>query len=952
MKIKTLLKIATIVTFCNIKIINAYGQMFPVSFSHTQTPQNPTNYTSYFPTLKDKIETTSNGTNSFPVSPKLSEKEATSNFFVEQQNRKNSYSKKQELLSPIEEDFAARSKSLKTYLQQFGYSFFKGFKKPTTSIPVDKTYVLGPGDELFIYVIGNPPNIDLSQISKLVVDREGKVYIPGLGVFYVWGKTLGQAEKEISKALGVNIKLTVGRLRTFPVYVSGEVNRPGATIVTGTNTVIDAIMMAGGIKGTGSLRNVIIRRQTPKGLKTIKIDFYKLLLNGMPVDIRLKDGDVIFIPPVKKVAGIGGAVKRPAIYELKGSETLKDLIDMAGGILPSAYKYKVTIQRYVDNTVTKVIEGSLSDKNFISQKVHSGDLVIIKKMITVPQNAVLVKGYVAYPGVYAYKPGMKLSQILTPDMFLIDTNMKFGLIIRQFPHGTPPQYITFIPENVLNGKENVALKPQDTIVFYKFGETKKVDFNKVKDAFVVEGEIKYPGVYAYKPGMKLSQILNKDMLTINTNLYYAEIDRRDLETLNIKEIIRFSPIDIINGTKDIDLQALDVVKFYPKYVYPPVKVSGLVENPHYIPYRDNLKLKTAIASVKLKGEIKNLKVEIFREAPKRKSAAAVEEAENIKVKAETGAEVIKRSVSTIYLYDLLIKNNPAANITLNPGDRIIIKEISPEEIVEKVNVAGYVKRPGVFKITEKTTLYDVLKAAGGFKEKAFPQGIIILRNSIKQMEKEHLAQAILQMRQELEKEQAGIMQSDLTKEELQARQSAFESKRKLLDLMEKTQVSGRITGLKVPEDLEKLKNSPYNILLEDGDQIIIPKIPSSVLVFGEVYNPGAIVYRKGLTVEDYLKMCGGLTKDADRENIFIIKADGTTVTSTEKKYSLITWSSKDRRFLWGSKESEILSYKLQPGDAVIVPTKINVPTMWRPLIKDVIQIIYQSALTVYTVTHI
>ncbi|WP_456397756.1 SLBB domain-containing protein [Desulfurobacterium sp.] len=863
-------------------------------------------------------------------------------------NQKNLFQE----LTPIENIFYSRTKTLGIKLKQFGYNFFIGKKLPALSIPVDKSYILGPGDELFLYVIGNPPNINMAQITKLVVDREGKIYIPGFGVFYVWGKTLGEAESLISKALGVNIKLTVGRLRTFPVYVSGEVRNPGAVIVTGANTVIDAITMAGGVKGTGSLRNIVVRRTTPKGIKTIHIDFYKLFLKGEPINMRLKDGDVIFIPPIKNVAGIGGSVKRPAIYELKGKETLKDLIKMAGGVLPSAYKYKVIIQRYKNNEFLEVIEGSLSDKSFMSQQLHSGDLVVIKKVISVPQNAVMVEGYTAYPGLYEYKPGMKLSDLLKPDMFLLDTNMKFGLILRQYPTGTPPEYITFIPEDVINGKNDIKLMPQDIIYLYKFGTTKNIDFNKVKNAFVVEGEIKYPGVYAYKKGMKLSGILKPDILTLNTNLYYAEIDRRDPETLAIKEIKEFVPMDILNHKTDIEIKPLDVIKFYPKFVFPPIKVSGAVKNPHFIPYHNGMKLTDALSGTKFKEDIKNLKVNIYRKlSANARSASALEKAQNIKIQAENSTQIIKSNVKSVYLYDLLIKHKKEDNITLNPGDSIVVREVAPDEIVEKVSVSGYVKNPGTFKITSKTTLYDVLKAAGGFRKNAYPRGIIILRNSVREMEKARLSKAILQMRQELEKEQAGIMQSDLSQQELAARQSAFESKKKLLELMEKTQVSGRITGIVVPKNLEKLKNSPYNILLEDGDQIIVPKKPSSVLVFGEVYNPGAIVYQKGMTVKDYLKLCGGLTKDADSENIFVIKADGTTLSS-DKKFSFITWNSQERRFLWGTPEENILNYKLQPGDAVIVPTKIHVPTMWRPLIKDVIQIIYQSALTVYTVTHI
>ena len=963
-------------------------------------------------------------------------------------NTQNSNPIGSEVFSSIEKGFFKRLKAKNVRLKQFGYRFFVGKPKLVLSVPVDRSYLLGPGDELFLYVVGNPPGLNLSKITKLVVDREGKVYIPGIGIFYVWGMSLGEAEEVISRSLGTNIKLTVGRLRTFPVYVSGEVRRPGAVVVTGVNTVIDAIMMAGGIQKSGTLRDVLITRKTPDGLKRIHIDFYQLLLEGKPIDIKLKDGDVIFVGPIGKVAGIAGKVKRPAIYELKGKETLRDLISMAGGLLPSSYKYKVIIQRYRDNNLTEIVEGSLDDKRFISQEVHDGDLVVIKPVISIPQNAVMVDGYTSYPGLYEYKEGMKLSELLKPDLFFIDSNMKFAYIERRYPPGSAPKYITFVPENVLSGKEDLELKPADRIVLFKFGNPKKINFNKIKDAFIVQGEIKYPGVYAYKKGMKLSdvltpeilkvdtnlkfglierikypgahpeyitfipedvlrgesdielkpldkitffrlgdtksidfnkvknafvvegeikysgvyaykkgmklsQILNPEMITMNTNLYYAEIDRRDPETLDIVEIKNFAPMDILQGKKDIEIHRLDIIKFYPKYVYPPVKVSGLVEKSYYLPYHEGLKLSEALSSAKFIKDIKKLKVEVFREVPKTRSIGAVEKAESIRVKAETGGEVIKKNIASIFLYDLLIKKDSKVDITLNPGDRLVVKEVEPEEMVEKVTVLGYVKNPGVFKIDEKTTLYDVLKAAGGFRENAYPQGIIILRRSVKEMQRERVVKAITLMKQELEKEEAGVMQSDLSEEELRARQKAFEAKRRLLEEIEKAQVTGRISGIVVPYDLEKLRNSPYNILLEDGDRIYVPKKPGSVLVFGEVYNPSAFVYVKGMTVRDYLDMAGGLTKDADKENIFVIKADGSVVSSSNLNRGK-DWDGRNYPE-WGRPPeyaTNILDYELKPGDAIIVPTEIHVPTMWRPLIRDVMQIIYQGAITIYTVTKL
>ncbi len=846
-------------------------------------------------------------------------------FYAKPSSAQNAKNFPNPLIKPstIEVVFSKLANS-KEGLRQFGYSFFVGKVLVSPSMPVPDTYTLGPGDQLVIYVIGSTPYKQLSQNALLTVDRQGKIYIPGAGVFYVWGLSVKEAQNLISRALRTNIKLTVGRLRTFNVYVSGEVNRPGPIVATAANTVVDALRLAGGVRKTGSLRDVILRRRTAKGYKTIHIDFYDLLVKGKPVDIRLKDGDSIFVKPIGKVAAIYGEVKRPAIYEIKGNPPIRRLIDLAGGLLPSAYDYRAILERYQNGTL-KIIQGSIGNKSFLDKKIKDGDLLIIRQTKLLAGNAVRILGHVAYQGVYATSKDTKLSQIFKKDMLLPDTNIYYALIKRQYPEGSAPKYIAFRPKSVLDGKQDFYLKPHDEIIFFKFGYT-KVDFNKIKNVVILKGTVKYPGVYAINNGTKLSDILNSTQITTNTSLNYGEILRRNYKTLQIEKIIPFNVSAVISGKFDISLRPMDTVVLFPKYVTRPVEISGLVRNPKIIPYKKNLSLKEALAGIKFDAPIKELKALILN--PKRKSGKVV------------------------YLYRLLILNDKKANIPLLPGDRVFVKKILKSEVVEKVRVIGYVKRPGIYPINDGTTLYDALKAAGGFREFAYPQGLVLLRNSIKNMQQDYLRKAVLKLKQELQKQEAGVLESDLSKEELKARKEAFERKRELIDLMQKTQVTGRLLGIHVPKNLELLKNSPSNVILEDGDRIYVPKIPQSVLVFGEVFSPGAFLYSKGLTVKDLLNKAGGLTKDADRDNIFVIRTDGSVV-SNQNISSLegyFTWQNGANRL--SINVSSIMDYKLSPGDAVVVPSKIKVPTMWRPLIKDTIQIIYQSALTVYTISHL
>ncbi len=720
--------------------------------------------------------------------------------------------------SNLEKEYESRIQGLKTTVKQFGYDFFQGKPVVNTNAPVSKDYVVGVGDKLVIYIKDTSISPNLPGVLKLTVNKNGEIYIPDIGTFYVVGARLEEIEDLLTSAIGSPVSVSLAGLRGFTVYVSGEVYRPGAVKVSNLNTVLDALMLAGGVKKTGSLRNVILTRAS--GQK-IKLDLYKLLVFGKPINIRLRDGDVILVKPIGKTVAIIGKVKRPAIYEIKGGESIKDIIDLAGGLLPSAYKYKVILQRYTNHKYMKIETGRLDDESFIEKVAQSGDIIEIKSIYNKPLNFIEIKGAVKYPGRYAYRDGMKLSDLLT--------------------------------------YENIKM---------------------------------------------------------NTNLDYAEIERRDPFTFEIKEIITFSPRDVLNGKKDIELQRLDTIRIYSRYTYKPIKVSGLISKPYIVPYRDNIKLSEALFNANFKDKIENLVVEIYRiedllvedltdkyspfygtDLNKEKDSNLVNKT-NLRYKSNyypTYKDNLKNRINLknnyselykkldedkfinqpngknkyiyedndnqdytyrffkkIYLYDLLIKNNQNLNIELKPGDRLVIKRVSKNEIVKKVYIGGYVKKPGVYDISKYPTLYDVLKATGGFRKDAYPKGLIFLRERVAEIQYKKLELAVNLMKQSLLKEEAGMMRADISSTEQKGLEASYKARLKFLDTLKETQITGRISGIKVSYNLDKLKNSPFNIKLEDGDRIYIPPIPNDIYIFGEVYNPSTLVYMRGLTVEDYI----------------------------------------------------------------------------------------------------
>ncbi len=887
---------------------------------------------------------------------------------------------KTEIPSSIEQMFSQNFEGIS--IKQFGYDFFKR-KVVSEYLPVGDNYTVGPGDTIAVYLWGDPVDIlGLEGFYTLTIDREGKIYIPSIGVFYVWGLTVSKVKETIKKALSKKFKkfeleVTLGKLREFPVYVSGFVNQPGTVLATGVNSVLDVLTLAGGVSKTGSLRDIVLRRLTEDGIKEIHIDMYDLLVHGKPVDTRIKEGDTILVKPIGKVVGVSGVLKRPAIYEIREEESLKDVINLAGGTLPSVNKYNVKIIRYENNQI-KMKEGTLN-KDFIdSIHLKDGDLVKIEPIISLITNKVTIEGYVKYPGDYSLKENSSLRKLLKKAEIFVDTNIYYGELERKEP-GKKTQYLTFIPKDILQGKTDIHLKAYDRIKLYKFGDVESVDFNKFQESFILKGHIKYPGVYTWKPGITLSQILNSQDLLIDTNVYYGEIVRKKLPDLKY-EIINFSPIDIINKKTDIKIQKMDSITFYPKWLYKPIQINGEVKHPTIIPYYEGITLIDAIRSVGLKDEPRYLKVSIFREEQNKEEKnnsfgnRQNEESKNLlskktdlqkqfNLKEKTNGnlqneennidqeniESIKENIQEkqhkiVYLYDLLIKGEKSVNLKLEPGDKLLIQRVEPTEKDKTVTILGEVKKPGIYKYKNGMKLYDLIKIAGGYTEDAYPRGLIFIRESAKKLQQEQLNISILSMEETLTKSQESYSTVASSSPEQQALiRITLNKQKQLLEILKKKAKLGlgRI-ALDIPNTLEELKKSQENIELTDGDYIYVPSKPNYILVLGDVYNQISLPYRKGKTVEYYLSQVGGLGKNANEDYMYIIKANGRVISKQQSSsiFKNINW--KDNKLYFGG---DFYSMKLEQGDTIVVPSEIKVPVLWMPLIKDVTQIIFQALST-------
>ncbi len=297
-------------------------------------------------------------------------------------------------------------------LPLFGQSLF--LQPPSTFSPVDwmqvpNDYIIGPGDELQIRIWGQ-----VQASLRVIVDRSGQIYIPQVGQVSVAGIHYGELETHLKQEVGKvfkNFSLTanIGRLRAIQVVVVGNARYPGTYTISSLSTLVNAIFVSGGPTPQGSLRHIQVRRD---GRTITDFDFYDLLTKGdKSKDVRLQPGDVLYIPHVGPLVAIAGSVNTPAIYEMKDNSSLKDVIDVAGDLSTMADTTKITIDRFTNHQARQTLEFPYDDQSR-ALPLKDGDIVRVFSIVPRFEETVTLRGNVANPGRYPWKPGMRVRDLI------------------------------------------------------------------------------------------------------------------------------------------------------------------------------------------------------------------------------------------------------------------------------------------------------------------------------------------------------------------------------------------------------------------------------------------------------------------------------------------------------------------------------------------------------------
>jgi protein involved in polysaccharide export with SLBB domain len=408
-------------------------------------------------------------------------------------------------------------------LQLYGYDLFQfptSTFEPVLNMPTSPNYLLGPGDEILLTMWG-----ETQLFTQLAVNREGNIVVPNAGPVPAQGITVDALKARLLRRLtsfysGLRngdakantwLDVSIGKLRTIQVFVLGEVKKPGGYAISSMSTSFLALYVAGGPSINGSLRSIEVLRNN-KSISTI--DFYDYALRGdKSKDVRLQDGDIVFVKTVGKRIALAGNVMHPAIYELIPDETLKDVLAMAGGLQVNAYFDRAHVERiipfaerkfYTKNILDLDMKFSSSEDLLKSDfKLENGDIISVLRINEFLQNRVTIFGNVKKPGVFALKTGMKINNLVQEaDSLLSDTFGERANLIRVLPSARR-QIIPFNLTLAMQGDSanNLELEPEDEIIVYKLG------YFFPEQTVSIAGAVRKPGIYIRREKMTVADLV-------------------------------------------------------------------------------------------------------------------------------------------------------------------------------------------------------------------------------------------------------------------------------------------------------------------------------------------------------------------------------------------------------------------------------------------------------------
>ncbi len=707
----------------------------------------------------------------------------------------------------------------------FGYEVFHNNSisfSPNINMATPKDYVVGPGDELIVQVYG------IAQASfNLYVNSEGKVVIPNVGVVHVGSLSIDAVKTLLTQKIGTRyaglqgsnpssfLMLTVGNIRTIKINIVGDVKTPGAYELPSFTTIFNALYAAGGPSINGSFREVQLFRG---GKQIANNDLYEFLLKGKTdKNVRLEDNDVLLIPKYNKRVELVGEVRRNLFFELKGKETVENLIEMAGGFTESAYKKMVTIQRI--NGVNKSII-NVTDKEQATTVLEDGDFIAIGKILTNYKNRIQILGSVNRTGDYELQANMKVADLIELAGGLkADAFYKRAILYRT--NNELQQESINIDLSKAIEKEttnNIALHKEDLLVIASIYDIKENYF------VTLQGEVNQTGVFPYTKGMTIGELILKangfKEAASGSSIELVRRVRDDNEKIaNIIHVEVEKDLSIKSTEKDIALEPFDQV-----YVRAAVGFRNLKK-------------------VYVQGEA-NYTGQYIMDKPNMtigdllKRAGGVLNSSNVK-----GAVLIRRTI----FYNKVSNENEYLNRLEELRARYVDSTNSgfTESAKRKLNqIDKEMNELYVKKIKNQETTADIGNLSKSSDARNKKDTTSKTKNKTEQENIEDLKTAL----------QARVFKNlrDVTVNEDQY----------------------QFVSINLEKIIAATSASKYDVQLQEGDILYIPTFNETVSVSGDVLYPVAVKYEEGATLKDYINQAGGFNNTALKSKAYVVEANG------------------------------------------------------------------------------
>ncbi len=809
--------------------------------------------------------------------------------------------------STVEKEFQTRLGD--PSLRQFGYDLFRSAASksgPLTGQVADN-YVLGPGDELIITFQGATNDTYTARVA-----RDGRLIAGELPPIRAGGRTLGAVRTSLAAAtrenlLGTDVYVSLGGVRSATVFIGGEVERPGQYQVIALSDVANALARAGGLRKSGSLRNIRIVRN---GV-TRTVDLYGLLGIGAPPSIGVQDGDRIIVPVIGQTFAITGAVARPGIYEMRGAISIDEALRYAGGaVRPRGYK--IAISRIAEDGREVFVRAQGAG----SQVIAGDGVQIVGGSAGAARDRVLLRGYVINEGPRALSNAQTVADLVGDvDNLRLGTYLPMAALIRRDTDTGMRNYEAVDLRGALTGGDNVPLRGDDRLYIFSTDDIAFMNSAAVRGVILGERnslpqcvslmrlealvrDTQSPRFYSITRGTFTVEREGKNVAVSVGDALGANNGARQVQAVNQNEdSIRSKDAqsETDKGRKKLGAGEDDdnpecpkvfeeAPELLPFLIENSVSVGGSVRRPGAYPVGSTIKANALIGAADgVVASTGSVTLDLTR--------------------AETGDTSRYAVADGDY--------SQAQNLVLRAGDDLRINADLPAYEVGAVLLTGEFARPGLYTIRQGERLSELIARAGGLRENAYPYGTVFTRRSVRELQQEGFKRTARELNTAL---LALVAQKDTNS-------GAIASAGELIKTLSTTEAVGRMV---VEADPRVLAQRPdLDPILEGGDSIFMPKKPTYVLTLGDVSNPGALQFIAGKGVSDYLAEAGGSQSTADKGRTFLVLPNGS--------------AQPVRNGFW--RQSNIV---VPPGSTIIVPKNLN-PLRSLGVIRDVATIFGQLA---------